>query len=112
VSRLNPPFRADHVGSALRPKEIVEARERCQDGQISEEELRRIEDQSIRDVVRHQEAIGLRSIIAARYMPLENMCLSPQCGFASTVHGNELTQASQWAKLELVVNTAREIWGD
>ena len=32
-------------------------------------------------------------------------------GFASTLHGNEITQANQWAKLELVVNTAREIWG-
>jgi 5-methyltetrahydropteroyltriglutamate--homocysteine methyltransferase len=49
---------------------------------------------------------------AARYMPLENMCLSPQCGFSSTVHGNEITEDQQWAKLELVVNTAREIWGD
>jgi 5-methyltetrahydropteroyltriglutamate--homocysteine methyltransferase len=49
---------------------------------------------------------------AAKYMPLENMCLSPQCGFSSTVHGNELTEDDQWAKLELVINTAREIWGD
>ncbi len=49
---------------------------------------------------------------AARYVPLENMCLSPQCGFSSTVEGNELTEAQQWAKLELVVNVAREIWGD
>jgi 5-methyltetrahydropteroyltriglutamate--homocysteine methyltransferase len=49
---------------------------------------------------------------AARYMPLENMGLSPQCGFSSTVEGNELTADQQWAKLELVVNTAREIWGD
>lgn len=49
---------------------------------------------------------------AARYMPLENMCLSPQCGFSSTVHGNEITEDDQWAKLELVVNTGREIWGD
>lgn len=49
---------------------------------------------------------------AARYMPLENMCLSPQCGFSSTVHGNKLTEDAQWAKLELVVNTAREVWGD
>jgi 5-methyltetrahydropteroyltriglutamate--homocysteine methyltransferase len=45
-------------------------------------------------------------------MPLENMCLSPQCGFSSTVHGNELTEDAQWAKLEMIVNTAREIWGD
>ena len=49
---------------------------------------------------------------AAHYIPLENMCLSPQCGFSSTVHGNEITHDEQWRKLELVVNTAREIWGD
>jgi 5-methyltetrahydropteroyltriglutamate--homocysteine methyltransferase len=40
------------------------------------------------------------------------MCLSPQCGFSSTVHGNEITEDDQWAKLELVINTAREIWGE
>ncbi len=49
---------------------------------------------------------------AAKYMPLDNMCLSPQCGFSSTVHGNELTEAAQWAKLEMIVNIAREVWGD
>jgi len=49
---------------------------------------------------------------AAQYVALDNLCLSPQCGFSSTVHGNEVTEAEQWAKLELVVNTAREIWGD
>ncbi len=49
---------------------------------------------------------------AARYVPLENLCLSPQCGFSSTVHGNEISADTQWAKLETVVNTARQIWGD
>ena len=49
---------------------------------------------------------------AAQYMPLENMCLSPQCGFSSTVHGNELTEDQQYAKLEFIINTAREVWGD
>jgi len=49
---------------------------------------------------------------ASRYVPLERLCLSPQCGFSSTVEGNDLTHDQQWAKLELVVNTAREIWGD
>jgi len=49
---------------------------------------------------------------AAQYVPLDNLCLSPQCGFSSTVHGNEISEAEQWAKLELVVRTAREIWGD
>lgn len=49
---------------------------------------------------------------AARYMPLDNLCLSPQCGFSSTVHGNEITEDDQWRKLELVVQTAQTIWGD
>lgn len=49
---------------------------------------------------------------AAQYMAMENMALSPQCGFSSTVHGNQLTEDEQWAKLELVVNTAHDIWGD
>ncbi len=49
---------------------------------------------------------------AARYAPLEQLCLSPQCGFSSTVHGNEIAVEAQRAKLALVVETAREVWGD
>lgn len=49
---------------------------------------------------------------AAQYMPLENLCVSPQCGFASTHHGNALTHDDQWRKLELVVNTALKVWGE
>jgi 5-methyltetrahydropteroyltriglutamate--homocysteine methyltransferase len=48
---------------------------------------------------------------AARYVPIEQLCLSPQCGFSSTVEGNELTRDEQIAKLALVVETASEIWG-
>jgi len=48
---------------------------------------------------------------AARHLPLENLALSPQCGFASTMEGNLITEDEQWAKLGLVVHTAREIWG-
>jgi 5-methyltetrahydropteroyltriglutamate--homocysteine methyltransferase len=48
---------------------------------------------------------------AARYMPIENMCLSPQCGFASTVEGNQISERDQWAKLELAVAVARAVWG-
>jgi 5-methyltetrahydropteroyltriglutamate--homocysteine methyltransferase len=48
---------------------------------------------------------------AARYMPIENLALSPQCGFASTAAGNLLTEDEQWRKLELVVATARKVWG-
>jgi 5-methyltetrahydropteroyltriglutamate--homocysteine methyltransferase len=47
---------------------------------------------------------------AAKYAPMEQLCLSPQCGFASTVEGNALTPEQQWAKLSLVVDAAAEIW--
>ena len=48
---------------------------------------------------------------ASRYVPIENLALSPQCGFASTAAGNLLTEDEQWRKLELVVETARKVWG-
>jgi 5-methyltetrahydropteroyltriglutamate--homocysteine methyltransferase len=48
---------------------------------------------------------------ASKYVPLENLCLSPQCGFASSEAGNRLTEDDQKRKLELVAETAREIWG-
>ena len=49
---------------------------------------------------------------AARYVPLDQLCLSGQCGFSSTVEGNALTYDDQLAKLRLIVETAREVWGD
>src|SRR5262245_14245944 len=48
---------------------------------------------------------------AARYVPLDDLALSPQCGFASTMEGNLLTEDEQWAKLRRVVETARRVWG-
>ncbi|MBZ5577147.1 MAG: hypothetical protein LAP40_11360 [Acidobacteriia bacterium] len=56
---------------------------------------------------------GLRQRIeeAAKYVPLENLALSPQCGFASVAAGNLLTMDQQWRKLELVARTARQVWG-
>ncbi|HTQ77637.1 MAG TPA: 5-methyltetrahydropteroyltriglutamate--homocysteine S-methyltransferase [Burkholderiales bacterium] len=47
---------------------------------------------------------------AEKFIPLENLCLSPQCGFSSTHHGNALSQDEQWRKLERVVEVAREVW--
>ena len=47
---------------------------------------------------------------ASRYVPLENLALSPQCGFASTAEGNLVSEDDQWAKLRLAVETAREVW--
>lgn len=53
-----------------------------------------------------------RSIdMAAKFVPLENLCISPQCGFASTHHGNKLSEDDQWRKLALVVEVANEVWG-
>ncbi len=48
---------------------------------------------------------------ASTVIPLDQLAISPQCGFASTMEGNNLTETDQWAKLELVVETAREVWG-
>jgi 5-methyltetrahydropteroyltriglutamate--homocysteine methyltransferase len=48
---------------------------------------------------------------AAKYLPLEQLALSPQCGFASTEEGNTLTEDEQWAKLRLCVEVARDVWG-
>ncbi|TNY36358.1 5-methyltetrahydropteroyltriglutamate--homocysteine S-methyltransferase [Thermomonospora catenispora] len=48
---------------------------------------------------------------ASRYVPIEQICLSPQCGFSSTVEGNALTREEQFAKLRLIVEVAEEVWG-
>jgi 5-methyltetrahydropteroyltriglutamate--homocysteine methyltransferase len=58
-----------------------------------------------------KDALKRRIDAAARVVPLEQLCLSPQCGFSSTVHGNEIARESQTAKLKLIVETAREVWG-
>ena len=47
---------------------------------------------------------------AAKFVPLEDLCLSPQCGFSSTHHGNALSQDDQWKKLERIVEISREVW--
>jgi 5-methyltetrahydropteroyltriglutamate--homocysteine methyltransferase len=48
---------------------------------------------------------------AAKHIPLENLTLSPQCGFASVMQGNRISEDEQWAKMKLVVDTARRVWG-
>ena len=49
---------------------------------------------------------------ATKYVDLDQLALSPQCGFSSTVEGNAISYEQQWAKLRLVVETAAEVWGD
>ena len=60
--RAKPPFRADHVGSFLRPAQLLAARERCQRGEIGKAALRAVEDAAIADIVRMQEEVGLHGI--------------------------------------------------
>ena len=136
--RTSPPFRADHVGSLLRPRRLLQARDDFAAGRITAADLRAVEDQEIPKAVRMQEEVGLQSATdgefrraswhmdfiyqlggiskrrideAAKYVPLEQICLSGQCGFSSTVEGNALTYDQQVAKLRLIVETAREHLG-
>lgn len=59
----------------------------------------------------HKDDLKRRIEEASKYAPLEQLCLSPQCGFSSTVHGNNIAVEDQRRKLALVVETAREVWG-
>lgn len=62
-------------------------------------------------VLENKDDLKRRIESASKFVPIENLCLSPQCGFASSHHGNLLTEEDQWRKLELVVQVAREVWG-
>lgn len=56
------------------------------------------------------EVVQARIAEAAKYVDLSQICLSPQCGFASTEEGNSLTEEQQWNKLRLVVDIANRVW--
>ena len=59
----------------------------------------------------NRDTIRRRIDQAAKYVPLDQLCLSPQCGFASTEEGNTLAEDEQWAKLRMIVEIAGEVWG-
>jgi 5-methyltetrahydropteroyltriglutamate--homocysteine methyltransferase len=64
-----------------------------------------------RGALEDKDTLKRRIDEAAKHVPLEQLCLSPQCGFSSTVEGNTLTHEEQAAKLRLIVETAAEVWG-
>jgi 5-methyltetrahydropteroyltriglutamate--homocysteine methyltransferase len=64
-----------------------------------------------RGALEDKDALRRRIDEASKYVPLDQLCLSPQCGFSSTVEGNALTYDEQVAKLRLVVETAADVWG-
>ena len=62
-------------------------------------------------VLENPDAVIARIKEAEKYIPLDRLYLSPQCGFASCEIGNKLTEKEQWAKVDLVVKIAKEVWG-
>ena len=96
-------YHAEHVGSLLRPSDLLAARAAFASGTLDRDGLRA-------PVLESQDELRRRVDEAARYVPLDNLALSPQCGFASTAAGNLLTRDDQRRKLELVVDTAAKIW--
>ncbi len=81
---MGKQYRADVVGSFLRPAELKEAKAKFAEDKISADDLRTVEDR---------------------------LSLSPQCGFASCEIGNKLTEEEQWAKVDLVQRIAKKVWG-
>lgn len=82
MAELRSPFRYDFVGSFLRPQHLED-----------------------------KDTVIARIHEAEKYIPLDRLCLSPQCGFASCEIGNKLTELEQWNKLKLVKEIAETVWG-
>ena len=83
-------------------------------GGTANEEVRKVvrtAQQRIAILPMVQEFLKRRIDEAAKYAPLDQLCLSPQCGFSSTVHGNNIAVEDQRSKLRLVVETAQDVWG-
>jgi 5-methyltetrahydropteroyltriglutamate--homocysteine methyltransferase len=57
------------------------------------------------------DALARQIDAATKFLPLDQLALSPQCGFASMSEGNLITEAEQWAKMKLVADVARKVWG-
>ena len=66
----------------------------------------------VNEGIKDPDTIKARIQEAAQYIPLDRLCLSTQCGFASTQEGNKLTEDQQWAKIALVQSIAKDVWGE
>jgi 5-methyltetrahydropteroyltriglutamate--homocysteine methyltransferase len=113
---VSPPFRADHVGSLIRPPELIEARKAHQEGKLNAEGLREVQERAIRTVVTMQEDIGLRSITDGEYNRqtwqsdflhrFENVA-SVQSKFAMSFHNEKGTTAGRPHMVQVVGKLAR-----
>ncbi len=95
TARTTPPFRADHVGSLLRPKEILEARDKVAAGTMTKAELRKIEDKHIAEAVKLQESVGLKAITDGEYRRF-----MWHLDFLEQIEGVELREGKQEVKFQ------------
>ena len=105
--------RTDVVGSLLRLRTLLQARERLERGELGPPEFKRVEDAAVAEAIRLQEGLvkGGYDWLAQRHIPLERLTLSPQCEFATSILGNALTTADEQSKLHTIVATAERVWG-
>lgn len=94
--------RADVVEGLLRPEYLLEAKRAMRSGEMSWDQLREIESPA---------DVAARIQDASKYVPLERLALSPQCGFASGEMAHTMTHLAQEAKLRLISQVARKVWG-
>ena len=107
-TRTQPPFRADHVGSFLRPKRLLEAREKKAGGEITPEQLRAVEDDAIAEIVKFQEDVGLQSITDGEFRRTYfHIDFLDKLGGVKT----DIPVTVMRAKLRLVVEVAADVWG-
>ena len=95
------PFRADHVGSLLRPPALKTLRLDAVLGLVTTKV----------GTLERKADLRRRLDEASRYIPMDQLGVSPQCGFSSTIEGNAVALEHQWAKLALCVELATEVWG-
>jgi methionine synthase II (cobalamin-independent) len=127
-ARFGPPFRAEHIGSFLRPPALLAARADHSQGRIGAAELRAGSFAPLAAVPDHKTVVlGLVSTKqatlesaddikrrieeASAYVDFDRLAISPQCGFASLYTGNPITFEDQANKLRLIVEVAQDLWG-
>jgi len=93
MPRINPPFHADHVGSFIRPKELIAAHTEFNEGRLGREALRALEDKAIRDIVAMQERVGLQSITDGEFRRnnWRDGFFESVSGFSATKTGSSFT---------------------
>ena len=120
--RTTPPFRADHVGSLIRPPDLRDAHTQLNQGKLPREKKITADDFTFTRAVlglistklaglEPKDAVKRRIDEAARHIDLDRLCLSPQCGFASSDQTDRFTISDQERKLAHLVEIAREVWG-